>query len=48
MHLHTNPATASLYIINPFSGQTILSWFSTHPPTSERIARLKELAQRRP
>lgn len=48
MHLHTNPATASLYIINPFSGQTILSWFSTHPPTSERIARLKELAKRRP
>jgi len=45
--LHTNPATASLYIINPFSGGGLLSWFSTHPPTAERIARLEALANKR-
>jgi heat shock protein HtpX len=40
----TSPATASLYIVNPFSGGKLLKWFSTHPPTTERIARLRELA----
>jgi heat shock protein HtpX len=35
------PATASLFIVNPFSGQGgITSWFSTHPPMEERIRRL--------
>jgi len=37
------PATASLYIVNPFSGGKALKWFSTHPPTEERIARLRAL-----
>lgn len=46
--LHTSPATASLYIINPFSGGGLLSWFSTHPPTAERIARLEAMATKRP
>lgn len=40
-----NPSTASLFIINPFSAQTIMSLFSTHPPTAERIKRLQEMAQ---
>jgi len=46
----TSPATASLYIINPFSGGKALRWFSTHPPSEERIARLRALAlaERRP
>lgn len=42
--LMTSPATASLYIVNPFSGGKALRWFSTHPPTEERIARLRALA----
>lgn len=46
--LATNPATASLYIINPLSGGSILRWFSTHPPTEERVARLSALAERQP
>ena len=46
--LAANPATASLYIINPLSGGSVLRWFSTHPPTEERIARLTALAQRGP
>ncbi|MBM4412849.1 MAG: protease HtpX, partial [Chloroflexi bacterium] len=45
--LHTSPATASLYIVNPFSGGGLLSWFSTHPPTAERIARLEAMANKR-
>ncbi len=34
------PATAHMYIINPFSGSQILGLFSTHPPVEERISRL--------
>lgn len=41
----TNPAAASLYIVNPLSGASVMKLFSTHPPTEERIARLRELAR---
>jgi heat shock protein HtpX len=46
-----NPATAHLFIVNPFGGgQGLGSWFvnlfRTHPPTEERIARLQALAMR--
>jgi heat shock protein HtpX len=40
-----NPAAASLFIVNPFRGQAMLSLFSTHPPMEKRIARLRELAR---
>lgn len=45
--MNINPSTASLFIINPFSSQRILSLFSTHPPTQERIERLRALAQQK-
>lgn len=37
-----NPAQATAYIINPFTGRQVrfASLFQTHPPTAERIARL--------
>jgi len=38
------PATAHLFIINPFSGGGLIRLFSTHPPTEARIARLEALA----
>ncbi len=38
-----SPATAHLFIINPFSAQGFASLFSTHPPTAERVKRLQEL-----
>jgi heat shock protein HtpX len=46
----TSPATASLFIVNPFGAlQTVSKWFSTHPETQERVRRLVELAKvRRP
>ena len=37
------PATASLYIVNPLTGGGLASLFSTHPPMEERIARLRAL-----
>lgn len=35
-------ATAHLFIVKPFSGAGLMSLFSTHPPTKERIARLRQ------
>ena len=35
-----SPSTAHLYIIKPLLGMNFGNLFSTHPPTSERIARL--------
>jgi heat shock protein HtpX len=39
-----NPASASLWIVNPFSGGAFVTMFSTHPPIEERIARLTKMA----
>ena len=40
------PATASLFIVNPFSGAGGFSQlFSTHPPIEARVARLRALAR---
>ena len=38
-----NPATAHMFIINPLHGG-LSGLFSTHPPTAERIARLRAMA----
>ena len=40
-----NPATAHMFIVNPFRGMSIASLFSTHPPTEKRIERLRRLAE---
>ena len=37
-----NPASASLYIVNPLRGAGVASLFSTHPPLAERVRRLHE------
>ena len=43
------PATASLYIVNPFgAGGSFTRLFSTHPPAEERIRRLRALALETP
>lgn len=38
-----NPATAHLFIIKPFSGDSMMRMFSTHPSTADRIARLEAM-----
>jgi len=39
-----HPETAQMMIMNPLSGGGIAGLFSTHPPTEERVARLREMA----
>ena len=41
-----SPATAHLFIVNPFSGKGLVRLFRTHPSTEERIARLQALLVR--
>ena len=39
--LTINPATASLYIVNPLTRQGFATLFATHPPLAERVRRLR-------
>lgn len=41
MPMKAQPATAHMFIANPFSGRGFANLFSTHPPIEERIARLR-------
>ena len=45
--MHVSPSAATLAIVNPlaaFSMRGVSRWFSTHPPTEERVAALRALA----
>lgn len=45
--LAVNPASAPLYIVNPlaaFGGRGMMNLFSSHPPTAERVSRLRSLS----
>lgn len=44
----TSPAVASLHIVNPLTGGGMMKLFSTHPPTEERVAKLRALARAEP
>lgn len=39
------PASAHMFIVNPLTGGSLLSLFSTHPPMEERIARLEVMSR---
>ncbi|MBF0549355.1 MAG: zinc metalloprotease HtpX [Deltaproteobacteria bacterium] len=41
--MDASPATAHMMIVNPLSGRNVLNLFSTHPPTEERVRRLREM-----
>jgi heat shock protein HtpX len=43
MPMQVNPATASLYAVNPLPRQGLAALFMTHPPLGERIRRLRAL-----
>jgi heat shock protein HtpX len=38
-----SPATAHMFILNPFAGSGLIQLFSTHPSTEARVARLMEM-----
>jgi heat shock protein HtpX len=38
-----NPATASLYAVNPLPRMGVATLFMTHPPIQERVRRLRAL-----
>jgi heat shock protein HtpX len=40
---NVNPAAAHMFIVNPLRGHNLVQLFSTHPPTEERIRRLREM-----
>ncbi len=39
-----SPASASLFIVNPFRGEGLVTLFMTHPPIKARVRKLHELA----
>jgi len=43
--MDVNPAQAQAYIVNPLTGRQMnfAKMFMTHPPTEERIARLRQM-----
>jgi heat shock protein HtpX len=41
--MDASPATAHLFIVNPLTGRNVMRLFMTHPPTEERIARLRAM-----
>ena len=41
----TAQATSHLFIVNPFSGKSLMSLFSTHPSAEDRIRRLRSMAE---
>jgi len=41
-----HPETGQMMIMNPLSGSDLAGLFSTHPPTQERIRRLRQMTAR--
>ncbi len=41
----TSASTASLWIVNPIRGHSLMELFSTHPSTDKRVKRLRKIAE---
>lgn len=41
--LDASPQTAHMFIVNPLTGRSLASLFTTHPPLEDRIARLRSM-----
>lgn len=44
--MEARPETAHMFIVNPLSGGSFMSFFSTHPSIEERVRRLRAMAVR--
>jgi heat shock protein HtpX len=42
--LNVNPAASHMFIVKPLTGFSMQSLFSSHPPTEQRVARLRQIA----
>jgi heat shock protein HtpX len=45
--MDASPQTAHMFIVNPLSGKSLMSLFSTHPPVEQRIDRLRGMKANR-
>ncbi len=45
--LPVDPAVSHLFIVKPLTGFAMQNLFSSHPPTHERVARLRQMARER-
>jgi Mg2+/Co2+ transporter CorC len=43
--LPVHPAVSPLFIVQPLTGFSVQKLFSTHPPTAERVTRLRHLGR---
>jgi len=43
--VQVNPTTAHMFIMSPFSGKSLFTLFSTHPPMEQRVKRLQQMAE---
>ncbi|MFQ3549306.1 MAG: zinc metalloprotease HtpX [Armatimonadota bacterium] len=41
--MDANPATSHMFIVNPFSAETLSRLFSTHPPIPKRVEKLEKM-----
>jgi heat shock protein HtpX len=41
--MDASPSTAHMFIVKPFTGESLMRLFSTHPSTADRIARLQAM-----
>ncbi|HET9525845.1 MAG TPA: zinc metalloprotease HtpX [Pyrinomonadaceae bacterium] len=41
--LHVNPAASHMFIVKPLTGYSLQTLFSSHPPTEQRVARLRQI-----
>ena len=45
--LPVNPAASHMFIVKPLTGFSMQTLFSSHPPTEQRVARLRQIARER-
>jgi len=43
--MEVSPAASHMFIVNPLTGRQLMNLFSTHPPISERVKRLRSMSQ---